>query len=79
MSKEQISPKKKATQLIRKFTDIVACDYRGDEKPFFELQQLAATIVVNEILKTMSAKNEYGKGNEDYEYWVEVKKEINNR
>ena len=44
--------KEKAEELLEKFKDFVAIDYRRDEEPLFECQIRCAIIAVDEIIKT---------------------------
>lgn len=77
-----MTPKNKAIELVGKFKNFVAIDYKYDEEPIFELQKKSALIAVEELindfrgyrLKSFLTLNQ---AQEAKKYWEEVKEEIN--
>jgi hypothetical protein len=68
--KGKISPEKKAKQLVSKFKNIVATDYKYDDEPLLSCQKEAAIIVVNEVLSIGMISLT------DLAYYEQVKEEI---
>lgn len=71
-----MTEKEKAEELVKKFKDYVAFDYRGDEEPLFECQKECALICVNEIISVLIEEISPSVHGFLHEYYKNVKKEI---
>jgi hypothetical protein len=78
-----MTPKEKAKELVDKFEPYVirytqddVVGYLSEETPILEYQKQCALIAVDEIIDSFTIKN-YSDVN-NYEYWNEVKTEIEN-
>jgi hypothetical protein len=67
--------KEKANELVERFRNFVDTDFEDDHLPIFECQKQCALIAVDEILKAIDW-HEFEQPNKEYEYWNEVKQEI---
>jgi ribosomal protein S17E len=71
-----IPAKEKAKELIDSFEDLVLYDYRHDDRPIFEYQKKSALIVCNQILSYLDKNKERILDCFGWDYWQEVKEEI---
>ena len=72
--------KEKAEELVNKYNSLQRGFYK-DEDPSYGYAKLCANIVVDEIIINMNDLEEKGKlkeGFDKFEFWLEVKKEIEN-
>jgi len=75
-----MTPRKKATELFNKYESTIIlnswCDSNTTEDEINSLIKLCALIAVNEIIDSLTIKN-YAQADK-YEFWNEVKQEIEN-
>ena len=70
-----MTPEQKAKELVKKYVEF---KIDGQHRIFgIELSKQCATIAVNEIIDAIDW-HEYETPNKELNYWLEVRKEINN-
>jgi len=69
---EQKTPKEKAQELLKKYLTIEMSMYIND-MPYMLLSKQCALIAISEMIKVLCIYEDISK---DYQYWQEVKQEI---